>query len=407
MIDAVPWLISGVALGIGLAIVQELRDVVSPFLLIQLLRVLLPALLVVLAVFILALPFRGLGNLFGQFSAAITLLVVTIAGITLVTTAIHRDDALSVQGRVMRSATWALSVILPVPALLALWAVWMRVDQYGLTPDRVAALVAAGVTAVYALAYAGAALWRVSWSGRQRRVNRGMALLTLVIAAVWLTPILDAERLSVASQMARIEKGVPREEMAVWEMAHRWGVAGERGLTQLEAHARGEGDEKLVALIEKARTHTQYWQFTSDRDEGTVPPLAGVIPLRPEGITLFPGAIDGLHSDQRRMIVDACQRRAPGGHPGCVLVLAEFEPERAGQQAIGLFLTGGNSVQMMSFTLEDDVLFSEGYPRDLLSDAYPAARPQIISDIIEGRYSITPAPRNVLEVGGMWLFPQY
>src|SRR5690606_12101779 len=126
----------------------------------------------------------------------------------------------------------------------------------------------------------------------------------------------------------------------------------------------------LVALIEKARTHTQYWQFTSDRDEGTVPPLAGVIPLRPEGITLFPGAIDGLHSDQRRMIVDACQRRAPGGHPGCVLVLAEFEPERAGQQAIGLFLTGGNSVQMMSFTLEDDVLFSEGYPRDLLSDAY-------------------------------------
>jgi len=310
----VPYLVSGVALGLGLAIVHEFRDYVSPFLVIQLLRVLLPALLVVLAVFIAALPFRGLSNLFGQFSAATTLIAVTVAGITLVTTAIHRDDGLSVQGVGMRTAARVLSVMLPVPAALALWAVWLRVDQYGLTPERVAALIAAAVMFIYALAYAAALLMRADWRRGQRSINRWMALVTLVIAALWLTPVLNAERLATASQVARAKAGATSEQLPLWEMANAWGKAGLRGLARLEAWAADDAD--LLALIEKARQAPEKWDFMAAMDDGGIATLDGVVPLRPAGSTLPDGALDSLDAAERREIHEACKRRLPGGASG-------------------------------------------------------------------------------------------
>lgn len=406
-IDAMPYLISGAVLGLGIAIVHELREYVSPFLVIQLLRVLLPALLVVLAIFILALPVRGLGNLFGQYSAAATLLGVTAAGVTLITTAIHRDNALSVHGPVMRGAAWGLSLMLPVPALLALWAVWLRVEQYGLTPDRVAALIAAGVATVYALAYAGAVIRRRGWRARQRHVNRWMALASLAIAAAWLTPLLNAERLSTASQMARYERGTDNAKLALWEMAHLWGKAGQHGLARLQADAEAGGDEALVALISEARRIDTKWNFEAEQGNADISNMDGIVPVRPEGRTLPPGALNSLPGDDRRMIVDACERRVAGGHPGCVMVIAQYEPEGSGaEQVIGFFTTTGGNARIMSFSLKNGALINDGYPRDLVQGRYPAVEPDVISDILAGRFDILPAPRWVLEVGGMRLFPQ-
>ncbi len=402
----VPYLVSGLALGLGLAIVHEFRDYVSPFLVIHLLRVLLPALLVVLAVFIAALPFRGLSSLFGQFSAAATLIAVTVAGITLVTTAIHRDDGLSVQGAGMQAATRALSAMLPVPAALALWAVWLRVDQYGLTPDRVAALIAAAVTLIYALAYAGALLMRVDWRRQQRSVNRWMALVTLAIAALWLTPVLNAERLATASQLARAKDGVAVEHLALWEMANEWGVAGRRGLARLEAQADPAEGADLLALIERARQTTEKWDFAKVTDGDGIDTLDGVVPLRPEGSSLPRGALDGLNPVERRQIHEACRRRLPGGLPGCVIVIAPFEPAEDAHRAIGLFATTGDGARLAAYRIDNGRLFAQGYPLDILAGSYPYVPNDAIADILNGRFRLAPSPRTVLEVGDMRLFPQ-
>ena len=73
-IDGVPFVLTGLVLGLAIAVVNELSDYVSPYLILQLLRLLLPVLVVVMAVFIVALPFRGLSGLFGGLSAAATLM---------------------------------------------------------------------------------------------------------------------------------------------------------------------------------------------------------------------------------------------------------------------------------------------------------------------------------------------
>ncbi|WP_255013630.1 DUF4153 domain-containing protein [Roseovarius sp. M141] len=405
-LEPVPYLVSGIALGLGLAIVHELRDYVSPFLVIQLLRVLLPALLVVLAVFIVALPFRGLASLFGQFSAAATLVAVTVAGITLVTTAIHRDDGVSVQGAGMLMATRLLSAMLPVPAALALWAVWLRVDQYGLTPHRVAGLIAAAVALIYALAYAVALLTRTDWRRQQRSVNRWMALVTLAIAALWLTPLLNAERLATASQIARAGSGAADRDLALWEMANEWGIAGQRGLARLESQADAQEDGDLLALIERARQTPARWDYQKATGDDGIVTLEGIVPLRPVGSSLPPGALDGLDPDERQQIHESCKRRLTGGHPGCVIVIAPFEPAEDTERAIGLFATADEGARLVAYRIYEGRLFQQGYPRDILGGNYPYVSKDVIADILKGRFRLVPAPRTVLEVGGMQLFPQ-
>jgi hypothetical protein len=404
--EPVPYLLSGLALGLGLAIVNELNEYVSPFLLIQLLRVLMPVLLMVLSVFILALPLRGLGGLFGQLSAAATLGAVAFGGITLITTAIHRDDELSVQGVGMLTTARILSVLLPVPAWLALWAVWLRVDQYGLTPDRILALVATGIVAIYAVGFAAAALTRVDWRGHQRSVNRWMALLTLGVAALWLTPVLNSERLSTASQVGRAKAGAPLEQLALWEMAHEWGRAGKAGLDKVDAIKTHPAGDALQARIAQVRRETQRWVFDADVSGAPIATLDGVVPVRPTGTSVPAGALDALEIDTRQRLQNACAKTLPGGHPGCVIVVGTFDPLEQNVQALLIFRRSAGSFEQMALTLRDERFVQNGTVRDLATRSYAQITDAALLAVLEGRFALVPVPRNVLEVEGMQLFPQ-
>ncbi|MCZ4353719.1 DUF4153 domain-containing protein [Roseovarius aestuarii] len=404
--EPVPYLLSGLALGLGLAIVHELNDFVSPFLLIQLLRVLMPVLLVVLAIFILALPFRGLGALFGQFSAATTLASVAFAGITLITTAIHRDDDLSVQGIGMLATARILSVLVPVPAALALWAVWLRVDQYGLTPDRVVAMVAGAIVAIYAVGFGVAALIRGDWRRHQRNVNKGMALITLGGAALWMTPVLNSERLSTASQVARAAAGAPISQLALWEMAHKWGRAGEDGLDEIAALSDHPEAGALKERIAQARQETQRWTFMNAIDSETVRTLHGVVPVRPKGASIPAGALDDLSPDMKRRTHMACAKTFEDGYPGCVMVVGRFEPLETTDQAILILRRSASNFEQMALILRDGRFQQAGSVRDLVKRSYPRMNDAALLALLEDRFSIVPAPRNVLEVEGMQLFPQ-
>ncbi len=185
--DWAPFVLSGAVLGLGLAVVYELRRMISPFLILRLLRLLVPVVLAVLVVFLAAVPFRGLSGLFGELSAAATLMGTAIVAITLISTALDRDDTRAVSTRGIRVATRVLALLLPFLALLAVWAVVLRVRQYGWTPDRVLAATTAGFVLAYGVGYAGAVLRGQAWAARVRNVNVLVALAVIGLSALWLT----------------------------------------------------------------------------------------------------------------------------------------------------------------------------------------------------------------------------
>ncbi len=410
-IEAVPFLISGLVLGLALAIVHELREYVSPFLLIQLLRLLLPVLLVVLGVFILALPLRGLSGLFGHFSAATVLGSVAFAGITLVTTAIHRDDEMAVQGAWMQGAAQVLALLLWVPAGLAVYAVWLRVAQYGLTPDRVAAMIAAVLVTVYALLYGGAVARRADWAGRIRAVNRVMAMIVAAVAVLWLTPVLNAQRLSVNSQLARAaDPDVAAAELAVWEMTHDWGHAGRAGLEKLRTMQERPDHAALLALIDKAAVTPDRWQYFDSSAVAGLQSLDDVVPVRPPGVTLPAGALDALHGNDRQRIHKGCAQGVPledgAMGAGCVLVMGEFNPDRAGRQGMLFFLGEGAFASAMGLVLTDRGFVQSGRIANAANGDMARIGPDEIADLLAGRYAIVPVTRNALEVGGMRIIPE-
>ncbi|MEM8730804.1 MAG: hypothetical protein AAGF79_12875 [Pseudomonadota bacterium] len=285
-VDGVPAGVTGAALGLGVAVIHELRDVVSPLLPMRLLRLLVWPIVVVVAVFLLAVPMRGLSGLVGQLSPAATLMGVALGAITLVTSAVGRtsDEAVSA-GLGPR----LLSLSLPCLAGLAVWAIAMRIAAYGLTPERVLAVTVALVLLLYGLAYGAAALRSATrWMEPIRRANVGLALLSLVICAAWLTPLLNADRLSARSQLARfVAQETPVDALPLRRMAQDWGRAGQAALQELKTlDAHPAYDEVMARLhaIETQRdrdlvttvpTPEQTTQFAAD--------LADWVPVQPSG----------------------------------------------------------------------------------------------------------------------------
>ncbi|ADE86361.1 DUF4153 domain-containing protein [Rhodobacter capsulatus] len=333
------WLISGAVLGLAFSVVTELSDTVSPYLLLRLLRLLTPLVLGVVVVFVAALPLRGLGALFGEISAASALLATAIAAIGLISIVADEDDVEAAQGLILTLSARGLMALVPVLAGLAIWALALRIGQYGWTPERVAASALAFVVAGYGLGYLLALGLGGRWRAALRRVNVAMALAILALAVLWLSPGLSPEAIAVRSQLARFEAGrATVAQLPLWEMKHDWGLAGQRGLERLGARDEAALAERLQQLA----TAEGRWQFEHAAETGApaLDRLRAAVTLWPAGAAWPEGLAETLAGDLRAPDLGGCAAAAGGGSGRCALVLADLLPQVPGPEAVFLNAAG-------------------------------------------------------------------
>lgn len=336
----VAMVLTGAGFGLALGVVGDLGDMISPWLVLRLLRTLLPAVLVVIAVFVVALPLRGMEAIYGRISAALIMLTMCSVAVTLVTTAVDQSDDEAVQGRFMRAATLALALILPAPAALGAWAVWQRIAEYGLTPDRLFVAVVAGLGLGYGLFYAAAVLRGAGWMARIRQANVWMALVLMAVSLAWLTPLLDAEAISARNLEARYRAGTVTAERLDLDALDGWGRAGAAARGRLEALSREPGHEALAARLAVgagpdavAVPAEQVLERLAERRRQ----LAALLPLQPEAAVAERDAIlEGLSETEILDWIDACAMPLDSGAAGCVLVVADFWPDRPGAEALSV-----------------------------------------------------------------------
>ena len=133
---------------------------------------------------------------------------------------------------------YAGMLLLPV-ALLAVYALAVRIGTYGLTPSRGWGFLVALVALGYAGGYAWAAARRGAWMAGMGAVNVSIALFTIVAMTLMLTPLLSPERLAAASQYRRVL--ADPEVDAYADLRFRTGRYGRERLAELaaiEGHAR-------------------------------------------------------------------------------------------------------------------------------------------------------------------------
>lgn len=347
--EIVPLVLSGAVLGLGMAVINDLAELLSPYVVLRLFRLFLPVVLAVMAVFLIALPFRGLNGLAGGLSPALLLLTMVAGGISLVSIAIDQTDADATQSPLLLRSAQAMALVLPVVAALALWAIWLRVADHGWSPDRLFVALIGVVGVGYGLVYALAVLRGAGWMERIRQGNILMALVVVGLSALWLTPVLNAERISAQSQLARFEAGETKVETLDLSALRSWGKPGAEVLAVLDAKATEPGQEALASRLAGGLP-------ASDVDTAAAAAgLAAVMPVQPATATgtramLLEAAEDYMLEDWQRV----CDIELDPGRPGCLMVVADLLPSFPGEEAMLFLQRSADYVEIIGLYLDGD-----------------------------------------------------
>lgn len=157
---------------------------------------------VILSLFLFALLFTGLEPLWATGAGTVILLNAGATMILLINAAFQ--DGTVNRPLMMRWAIRFSIAPLAIISCLAAYGLWLRINQYGLTPARIIAGIELIIVSVYAAGYAAAAIRRQDCLQFIRPVNIAAAILVTVLLSLLMTPVLSPARLSVADQLARL-----------------------------------------------------------------------------------------------------------------------------------------------------------------------------------------------------------
>ena len=244
---------------------------------------LMPLMAAIVAAFVIALPFTGLGPLWKTGAAADVLLAAAGALIVLLNATYH-DGA--PERRPVAALRWAgrgaAILILPL-VLIAAYGVLLRVGQYGWTPQRIIALACALVGACYGGGYVWAAVSRGPWLKRIERTNLVAAFVVLGVIVALFSPILDPARISVGDQVGRLVSGRTSPDRFDFRFLRFGGQRfGQAALRDLQARRSGPN---AAAIAQKAQA-AQKPDFARQAPGTASGPLAAGVTVYPKGKSL-------------------------------------------------------------------------------------------------------------------------
>ena len=206
---------------------------------------LLPLVALLALMFILTLPFTGLEAISQRVSAAGLMSTLTL--LLLLLMAIVREpqkEALPYPGALRYLIKCSL-IVAPIYMLIAGWSLWVRIQQYGWTPERLYGVLVVVVLLVWSFGYLASILRR----GRnplelQGPVILGVSLLALGLLVLLSSPVIDAWRISVNSHMGLYHSGKIKPNQVSLYMLDHSGKPGRAALEALQKDVAFNQDSK-------------------------------------------------------------------------------------------------------------------------------------------------------------------
>ena len=205
-----PWffyLAIALANGFGIIIFRRLTHIIDTITRLQqaLVKFLLVILVLVAQLFLLGLVATGLDPLWE--SGGSTLILWMQALILFFINSVYQDDPDSSPYPIwLHRFIYAGIIILPLYSAISFYGLTLRIDQYGWTISRCwAALIWLCLT-LFSLGYViGIIRQRDRWLHSLSKVNVSMGLVVLALMLLVNTPMLDFRKISVNSQLSRLE----------------------------------------------------------------------------------------------------------------------------------------------------------------------------------------------------------
>jgi len=287
---------------------------------------LLPLLALFAWAFLASLFFTGLAPLWAT-GRATALLVTAGAALVILINANYQDgDDERLPPGVLKLSVRAAALALVPIAVLAFYSVWLRVGQYGLTPERVVGLAIVGVGTIYAAGYAVAALWPGRWMQPLQPTNIAAAFAWVALIVGMLTPVADPARLSVNNQVSRLLAGTI--EPAKFDFDLLRFNTGQYGLDALDRLAADRSSPLRIDIADRAADARKRTTPVSrpSSETLTADAIRAGIKVFPAGSTLPESFITQDWSTRGYSPVENCVKSAPTSE-GCQALLADFDAD--------------------------------------------------------------------------------
>ena len=343
---------------------------------------LLPLVALLALMFILTLPFTGLEAISQRVSAAGLMSTLTLLLLLLI--AIVREpqkEALPYPGALRYLIKCSL-IVAPIYMLIAGWSLWVRIQQYGWTPERVYGVLVVVVLLVWSFGYLASILRR----GRnplelQGPVILGVSLLALGLLVLLSSPVIDAWRISVNSHMGLYHSGKIKPDQVSLYMLDHSGKPGRAALEALQKDVAFNQDSKrrrdLSSLLQGRRDPVK---------ELTATQLVSKVVMAP-GSQKPDDAFWAFVKTQGYRITSCAEQNA------CVLVSQDLNADGHPEQVLYAFGDGESLVfgmQKNKWDLLAVATLPEGFTKDKLLQAVAnqqlGSTPRIWRDItIDGK----------------------
>ncbi|HCE8851418.1 TPA: DUF4153 domain-containing protein [Citrobacter freundii] len=219
---------------------------------------LLPLVALLALMFILTLPFTGLEAISQRVSAAGLMSTLTFSLLLLMAMVGEpQKEALLYPGALRYLIKCALAVT-PIYTLIAGWALWVRIQQYGWTPERLHGVLVVVVLLAWSVGYLVSILRRgYNPLEIQGKVILGVSLLALGLLVLLSSPVIDAWRISVNSHMGLYHSGKIKPDQVSLYMLDHSGKPGRAALEVLQKDVAFNQDSKrrrdLNSLLQGSR----------------------------------------------------------------------------------------------------------------------------------------------------------
>ncbi len=385
----------------GVAMGRENDNIINTLLRITLtiFKALFPVLIFVVLIFFAVLPFTGLGPLLETNHASKILFALVSLGLIFINSVFQDGKGEKPYPVWMLRAVDAMLILLPFLCAIALYALGVRVSQYGLSQERFIGLVGLSIGLAYSMGYAAAAIQGLvkrsdEWLALMRPVNTAMALVIAAILLLMHTPVLDPIGHSARNQYNRLMAGkVKPVEFDYRHMLRDLGRRGDEYVRRIEKST----DKKFAALkgdIAKFRKTGISNRFALEPDGKTELAQKDLRIYTPDG-KLPDGLFDEIKKTFTGRMVRDCRSDAH-----CAIFALNVD----GDDAPEYFLTTSNNVgSMQCFDLNKDgewrmvkrydfsyasgkKTFKAERLKEILSDGKARAVPSLYSDVeIDGR----------------------
>lgn len=370
------------------AIVRGIRT-----LLLVLLSWLLPLATVIVLGFMLGLLGAGLEPLWATRKATAVLLGTAAVLILLINATFQNGEIGDQLPRILRYSARIAAVLLSPIILIGIYALWLRVQDYGWTTDRLIAAACLLIATCYATGYLWAAIDRTAWLNRIAPSNVFTSFVILGVLLGLFSPIADPARVSVASQVARLTSGKIRADKFDFDHLKFDGARyGAEALEKLKTLSQGPDTQLIKEKADAALKKRNHWEPPSGKASAIE--IAASINVRTSGAAL---PLSFLKQDwstfKNQWLLPQCLKSK---NQKCDAYLINFDNN--GMKEI--LLIGNQEYNAPVFILNAAETWEIAGNLQLGSYGFGSCRENLLEALATGTYKPVPPLFNDLEIAG-------